>query len=364
MSHILSRNCSGLAKLVAAGLLVVAAPACGSATPASNPSTSISSGSLAPPSSALKTRLSVGYFQGAIAQPETVMGSVAAAAANAGAKIKLVPMPSGVAGLAAMRAGALDFAAGVGGPPTVAAIADGTAVDVVWVQDTGSDALLVRERIGSAQDLVGRTVGDLEGSAPDYELRGWLAAQGLTNKVHVVGFASEPAAAAAYLGGHITGAYVSGALVVELKSKGAHVLTDFAAIAKLGFSSAYVLAVTEADVVRYPRTVQKYVCAELAATNDLLGPNNRTYFADSAKLMGVPVAQAITGSLNALPSYVRPNQELHWLSGGVGSPLVASYLKVASFDHAQGTIVKVPSAEALAAHIDPSFARAALAGKC
>jgi NitT/TauT family transport system substrate-binding protein len=292
------------------------------------------------------------------------MGSVASVAAKVGAKIKLVPMSSGVAGLAEMRAGALDFAAGVGGPPTVAAIANGTPIDVLWVQDTGSDALLVSKSIVSSPDLVGRTVGVLEGSAPEYELRGWLAAEGLTTKVRVVGFASEAAAAAAYLGRHIAGAYVSGALAVELTSKGAHALTDFAAIAKLGYSSLYVLAVNRADVVRYPQTVQKYVCAELAATNDLLGPNNRTYFADSAKLLGAPVSQAVAGSLNALPSYVRPDQELHWLDGGPASPIVSSYLKVASFDHAQGTIPKVPSAETLATHIDPSFARAALSGKC
>jgi NitT/TauT family transport system substrate-binding protein len=224
--------------------------------------------------------------------------------------------------------------------------------------------LLVPTSITSPQDLAGKTVGDLDGSSEDYELRGWLAAEGLTGKVHVFGFASEPAVAAAYLGGRISAAFVTGVLASELKSKGAHSLTNAKMIASLGYSSVAVLVVTHADVVRYPRTVQNYICAELSATEDMFGPNGKTYFARSAPLIGIPVPLAVTASVENLRFWLPPDQELHWLSGGAASPLVSSYRNAASFDQAQGRITRVPSAATLAAHVNPSFAQYALAGKC
>ena len=352
--------------MIAACALALVGSACGSTRHASAPPASISTaaGSLPSPSSAVKTRLTVGYFASAVAEPETVIGSVRPLEARTGAKIKWVPISSGVAALAAMRAGAFDFVAGVGSPPTVAAIANGTPIDVVWVQGFDGTDLLVPGSITSPQGLAGKTIGDLEGSSEDYELRGWLAAEGLTGKVHVFGFASEPADAAAYLGGRISAAYVSGVLAAELESKGAHSLTDAKMIASLGYSSVDVLLVTHADVVRYPRTVQNYICAEMDATEDMFGPSGKTYFADSAPLIGVPVSLAVAASVDYLPFYLPPDQELYWLNGGAASPLVSSYLKVGGFDQAQGRITSAPSAATLAAHIDPSFAQYALAGKC
>jgi taurine transport system substrate-binding protein len=314
--------------------------------------------------SATKSSLSVGYFTGLVAEPETVIGSVPSLAAQTGAKIKWVPIPAGATALAEMRAGAFDLVAGVGNPPTVAAIANGTPIDVIWAQSFDADGLLVPASITKPSQLVGKTIGDLEGSSEDYELRGWLTVEHLTGKVNVLGFASEQAATAAYLAGKLSGTYVEGALEEQLQAKGAHALTNAKAIANLGYPSLDVLVATESDIKNAPGTVQKYVCAEVAATKDLLGPNNKTYFKDSANLLGVPPTQAVSATAAYLPYYIPISQELHWLSGGANSPILSSYVKTATFDKQQGRIPKVPSTSTLGAHINSTFAANAIAGKC
>lgn len=339
----------------AAAVIALTAAACGSSG-----GTSGSGGS----KNGTKSSLSVGYFTGLIAEPETVIGSVPSLETQTGTKIKWIPITAGATALAEMRAGAFDFVAGVGNPPTVAAIANGTPIDVVWAQSFDADQLLVPKSITSPQGLAGKTVGDLEGSSEDYELRGWLTVEHLTGKVTVLGFSSEQEAAAAYLAGKVAGAYVEGALQQTLTAKGAHALTNAKQIATLGYPSLDVLAVTESDIKQDPATVQKYVCTELTATKDLLGPNRKTYFSGSAKLLGVPASQAVSATEAYVPYYIPISNELHWLSGGASSPILTSYEKTATFDKAQGRIPSVPSATTLAAHIDPTFAQKAIAGKC
>jgi taurine transport system substrate-binding protein len=360
------RHLFGGALLAVAVALSTAA--CGSSSSSSSTAaasaTSSGSSSGSSGSGATKSNLSIGYFTGLVAEPETVIGSVPSLATQTGAKIKWVPITAGATALAEMRAGAFDLVAGVGNPPTVAAIANGTPIDVIWAQSFDADGLLVPKSITSPSQLAGKTVGDLEGSSEDYELRGWLSVEGLTKKVNVLGFASEQAAAAAYLAGKISGAYVEGALEETLVAKGAHALTNAKAIANLGYPSLDVLVATDKLVKSAPATVQKYVCTEVAATKDLFGPNNKTYFSDSAKLLGVPASQAVSATSAYLPYYIPISQELHWLSGGANSPILSSYEKTATFDKQQGRIQSVPSSTILAAHINSTFAANAVAGKC
>jgi NitT/TauT family transport system substrate-binding protein len=343
---------------------VIVITACGSSASSSSSNAAVTSGSGSASGKGTKSSLSIGYFTGLVAEPETVIGSVPSLQAQAGANIKWIPITAGATALAEMRAGAFDLVAGVGNPPTVAAIANRTPIDVIWAQSFDADGLMVPASITSPQQLKGKTVGDLEGSSEDYELRGWLTVEGLTGKVTVLGFASEQAATAAFLAGDIAGAYVEGALEQQLQAKGAHALTDAKAIANLGYPSLDVLVVTEDDVRNSPATVQKYVCAEVAATKDLFGANNKTYFSDSAKLLGVPASEAVSSTAAYLPYYIPISQELHWLGGGANSPILASYTKTAIFDKQQGRIPSVPTAATLAAHINSTFAANALAGKC
>ena len=57
----------------------------------------------------------------------------------------------------------------------------------------------------------------------------------LTSSVKVVGFSSEQAAAAAYLAGSVTAAYVQAGPEAQLTQKGGHPLVNAEQIARLGF---------------------------------------------------------------------------------------------------------------------------------
>jgi taurine transport system substrate-binding protein len=340
---------------------------CGTALFAAVAGIAMTTAALAPPASAQPT-LTVGYFTGLIAEPETVIGSTPSLANDVPAHIKWVPITAGVTGLAEVSAGALDVVAGVGNPPTVAAISNGTNVDVVWDQSLDSDSLIVPKSVTSPDQLIGKTIGDLEGSSEDYEVHGWLSSEHLTGKVTIVGFQSEQAAAAAWLAGKITAAYVQGVLEITLTEHGGAPLTNAKKIAALGYPGLNVLAVTHKLVVSDPSLVQAYVCTELKATNDLLGPDQDTYFRSSAGLLGVAPNQAVQATKEYISYYFSPGQEKTELEGANGAiasgPTVQAYIKTATFDKAQGRITSVPSAATLASHVDPTFAVNALAGHC
>jgi taurine transport system substrate-binding protein len=133
-----------------------------------------------------------------------------------------VPFDAGVTAIAEMRSGSLQAISGVGNPPVVGAIGTNTGVDVVIAQSFDADALIVPKSITSPAQLAGTSVGVLVGSSEDYELQGWLGLEHLTSSVKVVPFASEQAAAAAYLGGSVTAAYVQAGPEAQLIAKGGH----------------------------------------------------------------------------------------------------------------------------------------------
>jgi NitT/TauT family transport system substrate-binding protein len=323
---------------------------------------------LAPPAGAAEPTLTIGYFTGLIAEPETVIGSVPSLAAQVPAQIKWVPVTAGVAALAEVEAGGLDLVAGVGNPPTVASIANGVPIDVIWAQSLDSDSLIVHKSITKPSELAGKTLGDLEGSSEDYEVRGYLTKEHLTKEVSVIGFQSEQAIAAAWLAGKIDAGYVAGALEITLTQHGGVPLTNAKKIAALGYPGLNVLAVTQSLIKSDPTLVQKYVCTELKATNDLFGPKQNKYFKDSAGLLGVAPNQAVQATKQYLSYYIQPSQEKHWLEGANGStatsPTVVAYEATGAFDLAQGRITSVPSTSELASHIDPKFALNAVAGHC
>jgi taurine transport system substrate-binding protein len=323
---------------------------------------------VSPSAAAGSKSLTVGYFPGLVAEPETVIGSVPSLAAQVPAQIKWVPITAGVTALAELRAGSFDFVAGVGNPPTVASIANGTPVDVVWVQGFDADSLMVHAAVTKPSQMAGKSIGDIEGSSEDYEIRGWLTANKLTNSVKVVGFESEQAAAAAYTAGAIDAAYVEGALEITLQQQGAHALTNAKKIAALGYPGINVLGVTQSLIKSDPALVQKYVCAEAKATTLLLGPKSKTYSAKSAGLLGVSASQAVQATDQYLTFYIPNSKQKSWLEGPNGktasSPTVKAYVDTGKFDVAQGRITSAPSAALLASHIVPKFAINALAGHC
>jgi len=307
----------------------------------------------------------IAYGQGTVANSDSVIASDPALAKTIPAHLHFVPFDAGVTAIAEMRSGSLEAISGVGNPPVVGAIGTHTGVDVVIAQSFDADALIVPKSVSAPAQLAGKSVGVLVGSSEDYELRGWLALEHLTSTVKVVGFPSEQAAAAAYLGGSVDAAYVQAGPEAQLIAKGGHPLIDAEQIAKLGIPGLNVVAVADSIVKSDPALVQKYVCAEVQATRLFTGPQAAKYLTQSAKVQGVPGNLIVTATKNF--PFIPLSQQLHWLGSSAGdtsSPIVKAYVQTGQFLVGQGRLPSAPSAAVIAAHVDPTFVKKALAGDC
>ena len=309
--------------------------------------------------------LTIAYGQGNVVSSDGIIASEPSLAKTIPATLKFVPFDAGVTAIAEMRSGSLQAISGVGNPPVVGAIGTKTGVSVVMAQSFDADALIVPKSITAASQLAGKSIGVLVGSSEDYEVRGWLAKENLTSSVKVVGFPSEQAASAAYLGGSVDAAYVQAGPEAQLIAKGGHPIIDAEQIAKLGIPGLNVVAVADSLIKSNPDVVQKYVCAEVQATRLMTGPQADKYLTQSAKVQGVP-GNLIVQATRAFP-FIPLNQQLHWLGsakGDTSSPIVQAYVQTGQFLVGQGRLPAAPTAATIAAHVDPTFIKKALAGGC
>ncbi|HEX3337409.1 MAG TPA: ABC transporter substrate-binding protein [Jatrophihabitans sp.] len=306
----------------------------------------------------------VAYGQGNVASADSIIQTQPSISKTIKADLKFVPFDAGVTAIAELRSGSLQAISGVGNPPVVGAIGNGTDVVVVLAQSFDADALIVPAAITQPRQLAGTSVGVLVGSSEDFELRGWLKLSGLSDSVKVVGLASEQAVAAAYLSGALQGAYVQAGPEAQLLAKGGHAITNAQQIAKLGIPGLNVVAVAKDAIDKHPKVVQQYVCAQVQATRDFTGPQADKYLSESAKAQGVP-GNLIVSATRAFP-FIPLDQQLHWLGqpGDVNSPIVKAYAQTAQFLLGQGRIKTIPSNAVLATHIDSSFVQKALNGGC
>lgn len=310
--------------------------------------------------------IKIGYFQGNIAGPETVIATTKTLSAPIKGQLQLIPIDSGVAGLAELRGGAFQVISGVGNPPIDGAIATGTPIEIVYAESFDGSGLVVDSAIRSNADLAGKTVGDLTGSSQDFEIRGWLKQQGLADRVHVVGFASQPAVVAAYESHKIDAAYVGTDQELALEKTGAREVVTAAAIAKLGYPSLNVLAVTKDFSTAHPDVVQQLVCQVAKAQTLMTGPQAAAYITPSANLLGVPAQDAIAGTKEW--PYIPGAQEVSWFHGADGSiangPMAKALLLTAQFLKQEGTTQTVPAMNDIVAHIDAHYVEKAIADGC
>lgn len=281
------------------------------------------------------------------------------------ANVKFVVFDAGVTAIAEMRSGSVQAISGVGNPPIVAGIANGTDAVVVMVQSFDGDSLVVPDSITTPAQLAGKSVGVLVGSSEEFELRGWLKLEGLTSKVKVVSFSSDQAEAAAYVGHKIDAGYLPIGQVAALSKTPGHALTDAEKIAKLGIPGLNVVAVSGQVIRQHPQVVQQYVCQQVAASRDLSGPQSAHYDAIAAKTSGVTTAAAVAATKQW--PFIGVGQQLYWLGSKPDDPTsrtVQAYSQTVQFLLGEGRIQKAPSAAALAAHVDPAFVQKALAGGC
>ena len=307
----------------------------------------------------------ISVSQGSVASPDSIIESEPSLAKLIPAQLHYVPFEAGVTAIAEMKSGSVQAISGVGNPPTTEAIGTGIGVTVVMGWGFDDDQLLVPASVTSPAQLAGKSVGVLVGSSEDYELLGYLALEHLTGKVKVVPFADENAAGAAVVSGAIDAAYVYGSPATELLAKGFHSLVNAEQIAKLGIPGLDVIAVATSVIHSDPALVQDYVCAELQGSRDMTGPQAAKYLAASSAAQGVPGNQ-IVAATKGYP-FIPPSQQLYWLGSAnndPGSRIVSAYLQTAQFLVSQGRLTSVPTAAQIAAHIDITFIKKALAGGC
>lgn len=310
--------------------------------------------------------IGIGYFQSATTGAEVLVAGNRDLSDKIEGKIKLTPIDSGVAGLAELRGGAFPFVSGVGNPPVVGAIAQNTKLKVIYAEYFDAAQLVVPSSVKTNADLAGKTVGALQGSSEDFEIRGWLKTQGLTNKVKVVGFPSEAAIAAAYKAKKIDAGYVEIAQALDLKkTTGARQVVTAEEIAKLGYPSLNVLAVTDDFAAKKPKVVQQVVCQVMRAQTVATGSKADTYIGNAAKVVGAPTEQALAAT-KVLP-FVPASDQLSWFAakGGVAEGKIAkAYALTAQFLVDQGRVPTAPTARQIADHLDSSYIEKALADGC
>ena len=317
------------------------------------------------PGSAALPSFTISVSQGSVASPDSIIESQPSLTKIIPAHLHYVPFDAGVTAIAEMKSGSVQAISGVGNPPTTAAIGNGTGVTVVMGWGFDDDQLLVPKSITSPAQLAGKSVAVLVGSSEDYELLGYLGLQHLTGKVKVVSFPDENSAGAAARSGAVTAAYVYGVPAANLIAQGYHPLVNAEQIAKLGVPGLNVIAVASSVIKSDPALVQGYVCAELQGSRDMTGPQAAKYLAASSKVQGVP-GNEIVAATKAYP-FIPPSQQLLWLGStphDPNSPIVHAYLQTARFLVTQGRLTSVPSAAQIAAHIDITFIKKALAGGC
>jgi taurine transport system substrate-binding protein len=314
-----------------------------------------------------KPTVTVGYFSGGVGAPETIIGSDPALQKDISAQLKFTPITAGLEALSEMRSGAFGIVSEVGNPPVVSSVAGGTKLRVIWVQSFDGAGLIVHSNVTSPTQLNGFTIGDLEGSSEDFELRGYLKEHGLTSSVKVLGFPSDAAVGSAWISGHIQAAYTTIDVEDELLGKGGHQLVDATQIAHAGYPSLNVLVAADSLIASNPAAVQSYVCAEMKATEILTTSPMATReqrIAAGAKLQGVPVAEAVTAT-EKWPN-IDVSQEKSWLvsAGGQNNPVTKAYELTARFLKSLGVLATPPSDQLLSGVVDAKFALNALAGKC
>lgn len=311
--------------------------------------------------------LGVGYFQSATIGPEVLVAGNSDLAGKVDGKISLTPIDSGVAGLAELRGGAFPFVSGVGNPPVVGSITQNTPLKVIYAEYFDAAQLVVPSSVTSNSQLAGKTIGDLEGSSEDFEIRGWLDKQGLTDKAKVVGFPSEAAVAAAFKAHKIDAAYVEIAQAQDLEqhADGRQVVTA-EQIAQLGYPSLNVLAVTDSYAAKNAKKVQELVCQVMHAQSLMATPKAKQYIANGAKLVGATTDEAVAAT-TVIP-WVKASDELSWFTGPSGDvadgKIAKAYAVTGQFLKDQGRVSTVPTTQQIADHIDASYVQQALKDGC
>ena len=263
--------------VAAAGSLAVVVGTCAAA--AARASSSPDAGG-APTGSTAAAELRLGYFANVThATPLVGVAHGDFARALGATKLTTQIYNAGPAEMTALLGGQLD-AAYVGPSSALSAFVQshGQAVRIVAGATSGGAELVVRDGIGSAADLRGKTIATPQkGNTQDVALRSWLKAGGLTANPDGTGDVSvAPQDNAATLdqfeAGHIDGAWLpepwASRLVLEAHAK---VLVDERSLWPGDSFSTTVLVVSTAFLDSHPDSVRALIDGQIAANSWITG---------------------------------------------------------------------------------------------
>jgi taurine transport system substrate-binding protein len=288
------------------------------------------------------------------------------------AKIKWAPVQSGPSALAGYKAGAYDFVQSVGNPPVVGAMAANLPFHVIWPETEDGTVLVVKPSIKSIKQLAGTTIGDLIGSSEDYELRGFLAANGLSKSVKIVQLGNMQSTVPAFKRGQIDGAYADYSFALAMakngggrffRSVGGHLINADYICTQFRYCSFNSSTVSDAFAKKYPTVVQAVVCALAKATEIEQGPKaaRDAAFKRAADFLGITEPSLAVQGGEHYPT-VSPQKVASYLNGS--GVYLKSIVKTAAFLRSQGVLTSPLTAAQIRAHIDGRWAANVMKGKC
>lgn len=282
------------------------------------------------------------------------------------AKIRWLPITSGPAALAGLKAGSYNIINGIGNPPITAAIAKNIDFKVVWAMFYDNAGIVMQPSLTSPAQMAGKTFGTLQGASEDFAFYGWLKSKGLIGKVRLVGLERQ-AMVAAYKTGAISGGVNSEPELSEMLAAGGQLVATVGEIGKLGYPALDVVAVGSDYAAAHPAVIQGYVCALYGAWKLMKGPSKEDVLRKASGFVGADPATGIKVG-EQWPIW-DPKDEL--TERGLGAPghiadsqVAQAYYHTGQWLKQQGKIDNPPSMQAIVSRIDISYAQKALSGGC
>jgi NitT/TauT family transport system substrate-binding protein len=281
-------------------------------------------------------------------------------------EIKWLPISSGPAALAGMKGGAYNIVNAVGNPPVATAIANNINLKVVWALFYDNAGVVIDGSLSGPADMAGKTFGTLQGSSEDFAFNGWLASQGLADKVKLVGLERQ-AMVAAFSTKAIAGGMNSEPGMSAMVAAGGKLVISTREIGALGYPAVDVVAVDGDFAQKNPAVVQGYVCALYEAYKLMSGPQREDIFRKAGPFVGADPEQAVKIG-TAWPLW-KPEDEL--TEKGLGAPghiadgeVAKAYFNTGAWLKTRGRLDTPPTMDQIVAHIDTQYAEKALSGGC
>lgn len=302
--------------------------------------------------------VTVGYFTNP--NPEKVAKEMGWFSKYIHAKIKWVPVETGATALAEMASGSLDIVSAVGNPPIATAISKGLQFEVVWVNENSAEALVAKSSIKSVSDLQGKKVGVAFGSTSQFTLMGALSLNHANpSKVQIYDM-SPSDQVAAWQRGDIQAAYVWEPFLDQMLKDGGHILVKSSQLATKGYPVFDAVVVNKSFAQSHRAIVQGFVRAEQLGTLYYENHPMQAYKL-IAKDVGITPAEAEQES----KVYTFPNasQQISTAWMGLGTKVrhavvAQGIIATSKWLKSNNSISSVPSQNAVASSIDPSFAAA------